>query len=149
MILNEVHQGILKRKNRKRVGRGVGSGHGETSGRGVKGHSSRSGHSFRMAHEGGQKPLARRVAKSGFNNKFHAAKVLIINVDALNAFEDGTVIELDTYKLAGLANGVFDEIKILGNGTLERKLTVKANRFSQSALDKIVAAGGTAEVVHA
>ena len=148
MNLSDVNSGITKRKKRKRVGRGPGSGHGKTCGRGDKGHSSRSGFSYPFSFEGGQMPLRRRVAKRGFNNNFSATKVAIINLATLESlFESGATVDIDALKSAGLLKKAYDEVKILGNGNLTRKLTVKAHRFSQSALDKIAAAGGTAEVV--
>lgn len=146
MIINDVHQGIKKRKHRKRVGRGPGSGHGKTAGRGEKGHSSRSGFSFRLGFEGGQMPMMRRIAKRGFNNKFFATKFAIINVAALEeAFEAGAVVDPATLESQGLVKGRYDAIKVLGNGGLTKKLSVKAHQFSASAIAKIEAAGGTIE----
>ena len=146
MIIDDVHRGIVKRKNRKRVGRGPGSGHGKTGGRGDKGHSSRTGHSFRFAFEGGQMPLARRLAKRGFNNKFFAKVVAIINVATLEQyFENGATVDPAALEAAGLVKGRYDAIKILGKGELQKKLTVKAHEFSASAAEKIQAAGGQAE----
>lgn len=148
MILNDVNDGIEKRKKRKRVGRGIGSGHGRTCGRGDKGHSSRSGFSYPFSFEGGQMPLRRRVAKRGFSNNFSATKVAIINLATLeDLFESGAVVDIDALTSAGLLKKKYDEVKILGNGHLSKKLTVKAHRFSQSALDKIAAAGGKTEVL--
>jgi large subunit ribosomal protein L15 len=148
MILNDVNEGIEKRKKRKRVGRGPGSGHGKTSGRGDKGHSSRSGFSYPFSFEGGQMPLRRRVAKRGFNNKFHAVQLAIINVASLeDKFAAGAVVDVESLTAAGFLKKAYDEIKILGNGHLTKKLTVKAHRFSQSAVDKIAAAGGSTEVI--
>lgn len=150
MIINDVHRGIVKRKERKRIGRGPGSGQGKTAGKGDKGHSSRSGHSFRLAFEGGQMPLARRVAKRGFNNNYFSRKVAIVNVSALDAaFEDGAVVDLDTLASSGLAKGKFEVVKILGNGNLTKRLTVKAHEFSASAVEKITAAGGQVEKIRA
>lgn len=150
MILNDVHRGIQKRKNRKRIGRGPGSGHGKTAGKGDKGHSSRAGHSFRFAFEGGQMPLARRVAKRGFNNNYFSKKVAIVNVSSLDAaFDSGAVVDLAALAAKGLAKGRFELVKILGKGAISKKLTVKANEFSQSAIDKITAAGGSVEKVSA
>lgn len=148
MIISDVHEGILKRKTRKRLGRGLGSGHGRTCGRGDKGHKSRSGFSRRLGHEGGQMPLARRVAKMGFNNAYHAVKVAIINLSTLEQkFQDGAVVDLESLEQAGLLKKKHDVVKILGTGDLSRKLTVKAHRFSASAVEKIAAAGGTTEVL--
>jgi large subunit ribosomal protein L15 len=146
MIIDDVHRGIVKRKNRKRVGRGPGSGHGKTGGRGDKGHSSRSGHSFRFAFEGGQMPLVRRLAKRGFNNKFFSRLVAVVNVATLEqVFESGVTVDPSALEAAGLVKGKYDVIKILGNGELTKKLTIKVHEFSASALEKIQAAGGSAE----
>jgi large subunit ribosomal protein L15 len=144
MILNDVHQGIQKRKNRKRIGRGPGSGHGKTSTRGHKGFYSRSGATYRLGYTGGQTPLARRIAKRGFNNRQFAPTVLIVNVGALEqAFENGAAVTPQTLLETGLAKGAFDEIKILGNGGLTKKLSVEAHRFSKSAEEKITKQGGS------
>lgn len=146
MIINDVHRGIKKRKNRKRVGRGPGSGHGKTAGRGEKGHSSRAGFSFRLGFEGGQMPMMRRLAKRGFSNNFFATKFAIVNVATLEAaFEAGAVVDAESLKSKGIIKGRYDAIKILGNGELSKKLTVKAHEFSASAASKIAAAGGTIE----
>ena len=148
MILNDVHEGITANKVRKRVGRGAGSGHGKTSGRGHKGAGSRAGNSRRLSHEGGQVPMARRIAKRGFNNKYFATMVAIVNLDAINAeFNDGDVVSPETLTATRLVQGRHDVIKILGDRELAKKLTVKAHRFSKSAEEKIVAAGGTIERV--
>lgn len=148
MILNDVHEGITANKVRKRVGRGPGSGHGKTSGRGHKGAGSRAGNSRRLSHEGGQVPMARRIAKRGFNNKYFATMVAIVNLDAIDAeFNDGDVVSPETLAASRLVQGRHDVIKILGDGELSKKLTVKAHRFSKSAEEKIVAAGGTIERV--
>ncbi len=130
----------------KRIGRGHGSGQGKTAGKGHKGQKARSGHGMRPGFEGGQMPLQRRVPKRGFNNIF-ATKYAIINLAALNCFEDGTVVDTEAMKNAGLVKKTYDGVKILGNGNLAKKLTVKAAAFSESAKSKIEAAGGTAEVI--
>ncbi len=144
MIIDDVHRGIKKHKKRKRVGRGPGSGHGKTSTRGHNGYGSRSGSSRRTSFEGGQTPLALRVAKRGFNNKQFASKVAVVNVAALElAFENGDEVTPAVLTEKGLAKGRFDQVKILGNGDLSKKLTVSAHLFSQSAETKIEAAGGT------
>lgn len=144
MILDDVHRGIQKRKARKRVGRGPGSGHGKTAGRGHKGYYSRAGASRRLGFEGGQMPLARRVAKRGFNNKAFATVVAIVNTSSLqSAFEDGAEVTPELLISKDLVSGKFDVIKILGDGDLSVKLSVTAHRFSKSAEDKIQAAGGT------
>jgi large subunit ribosomal protein L15 len=146
MIINDVHRGIVKRKNRKRVGRGLGSGHGKTAGRGDKGHSARAGHSFRFAFEGGQMPLVRRLAKRGFNNAYFSKVVAAVNVETLEKyFESGATVDPAALEAAGLVKGRYDAIKILGKGELHKKLNVKVHEFSSSAAEKIQAAGGTAE----
>lgn len=143
MNLNEVHRGIQKKKNRKRIGRGPGSGHGKTAGRGHKGHKSRSGYSRKPNFQGGAMPMFRRVPKRGFNNKF-AVEVFAVNVGRLGEiFDDGTEVTLEMMKAKNVAKGTFDEVKILGDGELTKKLTVSAHRFSKSAEEKITAAGGT------
>ena len=148
MILNDVHEGIQKRKSRKRIGRGPGSGHGKTSGRGHNGYFSRSGSKRRRGFEGGQTPLFRRVAKRGFNNAAFADTVVIINVDQLQkSFEDGTEITVETLVAKGLVPSRHDALKVLGNGELTKKFVVKAHQFSKSAEEKIVAAGGKYERV--
>jgi large subunit ribosomal protein L15 len=148
MILNDVHQGIHTQPPRKRVGRGIGSGHGKTCGRGHKGASSRSGYKRNFGFEGGQKPLMRRIAKRGFNNRQFAVVVAEVNVAALeSAFEAGSTVTVDLLSSRGLAKGRFEEVKILGNGDLSKALTVVAHRFSASAEQKIVAAGGTVQRV--
>lgn len=146
MIISDVHQGITKHKRPKRVGRGIGSGHGKTCGRGHKGDGSRSGYRRRRGFAGGQMPLARLIAKRGFNNNQFATKILEINVSLLESkFDSGDAVSPDSLAQRGLAKGRFDEIKILGNGDLSKKLTVQAHRFSKSAEAKITAAGGTVE----
>ena len=148
MILDDVHRGIMKRKKRKRIGRGPGSGHGKTSGRGHKGYYSRAGSSRRLSFEGGQMPMARRIAKRGFNNKQFAARVAVVNVSALNeAFEAGETVDVAAMGSKGLLKGHFDLVKILGNGELTKKLDVCAHRFSESAEEKIKSAGGSVERV--
>ena len=143
MKLNDVHQGITKNKKRKRIGRGPGSGHGKTSGRGHKGQKSRAGWSRLATFQGGAMPLVRRVPKRGFNNKW-ARKVVIVNVSDLEAhFESGDEVTPEILAQSPLLGHRFDEVKILGNGDLSKKLTVSAHRFSQSAVEKIEKAGGT------
>ncbi|MSR57725.1 MAG: 50S ribosomal protein L15 [Planctomycetaceae bacterium] len=146
MIIDDVHRGIKKRKQRKRVGRGPGSGHGKTAGRGEKGHSSRSGFSFRLGFEGGQMPMMRRIAKRGFNNKVFATKFAIVNVATLEQrFENGATVDAAALEALGLVKGRYDAIKILGQGDLTKKLNVKVQEFSASAVTKIEAVGGTVE----
>ena len=130
----------------KRIGRGHGSGQGKTAGKGHKGQKARAGRGIRPGFEGGQMPLQRRVPKRGFNNIF-ATEYAILNVAALNAFEDGVVVDLDAAKAAGLVKKGCDGLKVLGNGALQKKLTVKAAAFSEAAKAKIEAAGGKAEVI--
>ena len=150
MILDDVHRGVNKRKRRKRVGRGPGSGHGKTSGRGHKGYNSRAGAKRRRGFQGGQMPLFRRMAKRGFNNKAFADVVAILNVATLEeAFAKGDTVDLESLRAKGLAKGRFDLLKILGQGELSKSLTVVADRFSKSAVEKIEAAGGTVQVIGA
>lgn len=146
MIIDDVHRGIVKRKNRKRIGRGPGSGHGKTAGKGHKGYYSRSGASRRIGHQGGQVPLHRRLAKFGFNNNFFSRKVAILNLSTLEErFENGDKVTPQVLVERGLVKGHFDAIKILGNGELKKKLTVEAHLFSKSAEEAITAAGGSVE----
>lgn len=133
-------------KERKRIGRGHGSGQGKTAGKGHKGQKARSGGSIRPGFEGGQMPLQRRIPKSGFNNIF-AKKIVAINVSDLNKFEDGAEVDAQALVNAGIVKKEYDGIKILGNGEISKKLTVKVAAYSESAKQKIEAAGGKAEVV--
>ena len=143
MNLNDVHRGILKKRPRKRIGRGSGSGHGKTSGRGHKGHKSRSGYSRKPTFQGGAMPMIRRIPKRGFNNRW-STEVFAVNVGRLNdCFNDGEEVTIEQLAAKHLAKGTFDEVKILGEGELTKKLTVSAHRFSKSAEEKITAAGGT------
>ncbi|MCC9644205.1 50S ribosomal protein L15 [Rhodopirellula sp. JC740] len=145
MQLNDVHRGITKNRPRKRIGRGPGSGTGKTSGRGHKGHKSRSGYSRKPNFQGGAMPMFRRVPKRGFNNRW-ALTIFAVNVGKLNeAFNDGETVTLEALAAKNLAKGNFDELKVLGDGELTKKLTVQAHRFSKSAEEKISSAGGTAE----
>lgn len=130
----------------KRIGRGHGSGQGKTAGKGHKGQKARAGRGMRPGFEGGQMPLQRRVPKRGFNNIF-ATRYAIVNLAALNKFENGAVVDAEALKAAGLVKNSYDGVKILGNGSLEKNLTVKAAAFSESAKSKIEAAGGKAEVI--
>lgn len=144
MMLHDVNEGIVGHKARKRVGRGIGSGHGKTSGRGHKGAGSRSGYRRHLGAEGGQMPLIRRIAKRGFNNRQFAPVVAEVNLSALEAaFDAGTTVTVELLVEKGLAKGRFDFVKILGDGDLTKKLAVTAHRFSKSAADKITAAGGS------
>ena len=134
---------------RKRLGQGESSGHGKTSGRGGKGQTARSGSSIRIGFEGGQMPLIRRIPKRGFNNARHATRYLPVNLELLNRFDDGARVDEDIMRQAGLANGRAAGVKILGDGELTKKLTIRAHAFSASARTKIEAKGGTCEVVAA
>ena len=146
MKLHELKKPEGSTHKEKRVGRGTGSGWGTTAGRGMNGQNSRSGGGVRLGFEGGQMPLYRRTPKRGFTN--HWRKDYIgINVDALNAFEDGATVTVEMLYEAGLAKGSAYGVKILGGGDLKKKLTVQANKFTNSALEKIAEAGGKAEVI--
>ncbi|MBQ9937480.1 MAG: 50S ribosomal protein L15 [Oscillospiraceae bacterium] len=137
-------EGSTKKAYRK--GRGAASGNGKTAGKGHKGQKARSGGGVRPGFEGGQMPLARRIPKRGFNNIF-ATNYVGINVDALNRFEDGSVVDEAAIVSAGLVKKTLDGVKILGRGELNRKLTVKVTKFSATAREKIEKAGGKAEEV--
>ncbi|MGN0171682.1 MAG: 50S ribosomal protein L15 [Acutalibacteraceae bacterium] len=130
----------------KRIGRGHGSGQGKTAGKGHKGQKARAGRGMRPGFEGGQMPLQRRIPKRGFVNIF-ATNYAIVNIAALNKFEDGAVVDAQALKEAGLLKDLKDGVKVLGNGTLTKKLTVKVAAYSESAKTKIEAAGGKAEVI--
>ncbi len=133
------------RQQRKRVGRGTGSGHGKTSGRGHKGAGSRSGHKNRVGFEGGQMPLIRRVAKRGFSNKQFALSVSEVNLkDLERVFETDAVVDLNTLREHGLASNGKISVRILGDGELTKRLVVHANHFSRSAEQAIIACGGRA-----
>ncbi|MGI1689821.1 50S ribosomal protein L15 [Thermoanaerobacter uzonensis] len=147
MRLHDLKPAEGARRERKRVGRGIGSGHGKTSGRGQKGQKARSGGGVRPGFEGGQMPLTRRLPKRGFTNIFKKEYV-IVNVGTLEErFEDGAVITPEVLIESGIIKDVKDGIKILGDGDLSKKFTVKAHKFSQSAIEKIQAVGGKAEVI--
>ncbi|HVJ67304.1 MAG TPA: 50S ribosomal protein L15 [Caulifigura sp.] len=149
MIIDDVHRGITKNKQPKRVGRGCGSGHGKTSGRGHKGQGSRRGTASKPGgFAGGQMPLFRTIAKRGFNNRAFADNVFAINISLLeDRFEAGDEVSPETLKSRGIVKANYDKLKILGNGELTKKLTVKAHQFSASAQEKITKAGGKVEVV--
>ena len=147
MKLYELSPAPGSNKAPKRVGRGHASGTGKTAGKGHKGQKARSGGSIRPGFEGGQMPLQRRIPKRGFNNIF-AKNVVAINLSTLNRkFNDGDTVDAEALKAAGVVKNGFDAIKVLGNGKLEKKLTVKVSAFSESAKAAIEAAGGKAEVV--
>ena len=144
MKLNELEAST---KARKRVGRGPGSGSGKTSGKGHKGQNARSGGGVRPGFEGGQLPLYRRLSKRGFNNYNFQTTYATVNVGDLERFEEGTVVTKELLIEVGLVKKELDGIKILGNGELTKKLTVKANKFSSTAKTKIENVGGTIEVI--
>ena len=142
MNLNDVHRGVHTAKPRKRLGRGVGSGHGKTAGRGHKGQGSRNGVSFLPIFQGGTMPLVRRIPKRGFNNRW-AKTVLVVNVGDLNqAFKSGDSVTPEKLAAAHLVKGRYDELKILGDGEVTKKLKISAHRFSKAAAEKITQAGG-------
>ena len=146
MKLNELSPAAGSVKEAYRKGRGHGSGNGKTAGRGHKGQKARSGGGTRIGFEGGQMPLARRIPKRGFNNIF-AKPLTAINLAALNCFEDGAVVDAAALIEAGVISSCPNGLKVLANGTLTKKVTVKAAAFSESAKEKIEQAGGKAEVV--
>jgi large subunit ribosomal protein L15 len=146
MELHELSPAPGSKKARTRVGRGLGSGLGKTSGRGHKGQGARAGGKKRPGFEGGQKPLYLRLPKRGFYNKF-ALTYTEVNVGSLNGFEAGEVVDLVSLVEAGIIKKVNDGLRILGNGELDKALTVKANGFTKAAVAKIEAAGGKVEVV--
>ena len=146
MKIHELTPAADSNKAVKRVGRGHGSGNGKTAGKGHKGQNARSGGGVRIGFEGGQMPLARCIPKRGFNNIF-ATKYSIINVSDLNKFTDGTVVDTELLVAAGLVKKINDGVKVLGNGELTAKVTVKAAKFTKSAIEKIEKAGGKAEVM--
>ncbi len=135
---------VPHKKKRKRLGRGPGSGHGKTAGRGTKGHKARSGYKRKATFEGGQMPLQRRVPKRGFR-PLDKTEYQVVNVRNLERFEDGQTVDAQALKAGGLIKSLKRPVKILGTGPLTKKLTVQADRFSQSAREKITQAGGTAE----
>ena len=147
MKLHELKYTDGSRKFANRVGRGTSSGNSKTSGRGQKGQKARSGYSHRPGFEGGQNPLVFRVAKRGFNNYNFQTKYATINVSDLNRFDDGVVVTPEILKETGIVKKQLDGIKVLGNGKLEKKLTVKATAFSKTAIEKIEKNGGKAEVI--
>ena len=146
MKLHELSPAYGSAKASYRKGRGAGSGNGKTAGKGHKGQNARSGGGVRVGFEGGQLPLYRKLPKRGFKNRF-AVNYAIVNVEALNKFENGAVVDLDALKAAKLVRKELDGVKILGNGELTKTLTVKATVFSATAKEKIEAAGGKIEEV--
>lgn len=146
MKLHELKAAGGSTKNPKRKGRGTGTGNGTTAGRGMNGQKSRSGGGVRLGFEGGQMPLYRRLPKRGFTNIW-GTEYTVLNVDALNKFEAGTVVTPEMLKEAGMVKQVKDGIKILGDGKLEKNLTVQAHKFTKTAVEKIESAGGKVEVI--
>ena len=145
MKLHELHPALGSVKEAKRIGRGHGSGNGKTAGKGHKGQKARAGHGMRPGFEGGQMPLQRRVPKRGFNNIF-AEEYAIINVAALEVFDDGAVVDTAALVEKGIIKKADKAVKVLGNGKLTKKLTVKELNYSAAAKEKIEAVGGTVEV---
>ncbi|NLM36235.1 MAG: 50S ribosomal protein L15 [Clostridiales bacterium] len=146
MKLHELQPAVGAKKSPKRVGRGTGSGLGRNSGKGEKGQNARTGGGVRPGFEGGQMPLYRRLPKRGFTNIF-AKEYAVINIDRLNVFEDGAVVTPEVLLEKGIVSKLYDGVKILGNGDLQKSLTVKATKFSKTAAKKIEAAGGKVEVI--
>ncbi len=146
MKLHELSPAVGSTKEAKRIGRGHGSGNGKTAGKGHKGQKARAGHGMRPGFEGGQMPLQRRIPKRGFNNIF-AEEWQAINVSALEGFEDGAVVDAAALAEKNIIKKAGIPVKVLGNGKITKKLTVKLNAFSASATEKINAAGGKAEVI--
>lgn len=146
MKLHELSPAAGSVRDVKRIGRGHGSGNGKTAGKGHKGQKARAGHGMRPGFEGGQMPLQRRIPKRGFNNVF-ATPYTIINVAALNKFEDGAVVDVKALQDAGIISKAPNGVKVLGNGKVEKKVTVKVAAVSESAKAKIEAAGGSVEVI--
>lgn len=147
MKLNELKYNNGSKKDIKRLGRGSSSGTGKTSGRGQNGQNARSGGGVRIGFEGGQLPLYRRLPKRGFSNAMFKKVYAVINVSDLNMFEDGTEVTPELLFEMGIIKKQLSEIKVLGNGSIEKKLTVRAHKFSDVAKEKIEAAGGKAEVM--
>ena len=145
-MLNQLKPVVGARHAKKRLGRGIGSGLGKTAGKGTKGQNARSGGGVRPGFEGGQLPLFQRLPKRGFKN-ISRVEYKVVNVEQLNVFENGTVVDVAKLVEAGIVKELFEDVKILGNGKLEKKLTVKANKFSESAKKAIEAAGGSVEVI--
>ncbi len=147
MDLSNLRPAIGSTKNRKRIGRGPGSGNGKTAGKGHKGQNARSGGGVKPGFEGGQMPLQRRLPKRGFKSLNKKVYALVNLRDLQELFETGSVVDIESLGQNGLVNKIYDGIKVLGDGDLNKSLTVKAHKFSQSAVAKIEAAGGKAEVI--
>lgn len=146
MKLHELKPAEGTNKSKKRLGRGTASGQGKSAGKGQKGQKSRTGGGVRLGFEGGQMPLYRRLPKIGFTNIFRR-EYAVVNLSDLERFDNGTVVNPDVLKEAGLVKAMLDGVKILGNGDLTKNLTVQAHKFSKTAADKIAAAGGKVEVI--
>ena len=146
MKLHELSPAEGSAKAAWRKGRGTGSGNGKTAGKGHKGQNARSGGGVRPGFEGGQNPLYRRLPKRGFHNRF-STQYAIINVETLNKFEDGAVVDINTLLAEGIIRKAYSGLKVLGDGEISKKVTVKATIFSATAKEKIEAAGGKAEVI--
>ena len=147
MNLSDVNRGVHTARPRKRLGRGIGSGQGKTAGRGHKGQGARNGVSFSPIFQGGTMPLVRRIPKRGFNNRW-ARSVVVVNVGELNeAFKAGDEVTPDALATANLVRGRYDELKVLGDGELKKKLKVSAHKFSKTATEKITQSGGEAIVL--
>lgn len=147
MNLADVKEGIRLGKRAKRVGRGKGSGNGKTSGRGHKGLNARAGANMALTYEGGQSPLFQRIAKRGFSNARFKKVYSVVNIEVLNAFEDGSTVGLKELQSKGWVDNPKDGLKVLGTGEVSKKLTVQAQAFSAKAKEAIENAGGTVEVV--
>lgn len=146
MDLNSLRPPLGSTKNRKRIGRGVGSGHGKTATKGHKGQKARSGGSIKAGFEGGQMPMQRRLPKRGFN-PLTRKEFAIVNVGQLESFQSGSCIYLEEFVKSGLVKEILDGVKVLSDGELTKPLKVKAHKFSSAAKDKIIAAGGSVEVL--
>jgi large subunit ribosomal protein L15 len=147
MNLGDIHRGVHTAKPRKRLGRGIGSGQGKTAGRGHKGQGARNGVSFLSIFQGGTMPLVRRVPKRGFNNRW-AKTVFVVNVGDLNeVFKSGDQITPEKLAAANLVKGRYDELKVLGDGEVTKKLKISAHRFSKTAAEKIAQAGGETTII--
>jgi large subunit ribosomal protein L15 len=146
MKLHELKPAEGSNKSKKRIGRGTASGQGKSAGKGMNGQNSRSGGGVRIGFEGGQMPLYRRIPKIGFTNIFRK-EFAVVNLSDLERFDDGTVVNPEILKEAGLVKAMLSGVKILGNGDLTKNLTVQAHKFSKTAADKIAAAGGKVEVI--
>jgi len=148
MKLHQIAPAINSTTAPKRLGRGIGSGTGKTSGKGTKGQNSRSGGGVRPGFEGGQMPLTRRLPRRGFNNKNFRVDYSIVNLSQLNTFKEGTVVTAELLKEKNIIKNIAPYgLKVLGNGNLEKALTIKANKFSETAIQKINKVGGKAEVL--